>query len=85
MELAKERGKYESFEGSLWSQGILPIDSIQLLKESRHDYLEQDTSSTLDWDKLRQLVQRHGMRNSNTMAIAPTATISNIFRVSPSI
>ena len=85
MELAKERGKYESFDGSLWSQGIMPIDSIKLLADSRGEYLEQDTSSRLDWDSLRKLVQKHGMRNSNTMAIAPTATISNICGVSQSI
>lgn len=85
MELAKERGKYESFEGSFWSQGILPIDSIQLLKQSRGKYLDQNSDQTLDWDTLRQQVMTHGMRNSNVMAIAPTATISNICGVSQSI
>lgn len=84
-ELAEERGTYQSYEGSLWSKGILPIDSIQLLQESRGQYLEQNTSQTLDWDKLRKQVQKHGMRNSNTMAIAPTATISNICGVAQSI
>lgn len=83
--LAKERGAYESFEGSLWSKGILPIDSIQLLKNTRGNYLEQDTRSTLDWNKLRLQVKTVGMRNSNTMAIAPTATISNICGVAQSI
>ncbi len=82
--LAIERGSYESFKGSLWNRGILPIDSIALLKESRGQYLEQDTSTTLDWASLRAKVKK-GMRNSNTMAIAPTATISNIAGVSQSI
>ena len=85
MELAKERGKYESFRGSFWSQGILPIDSIQLLKQSRGKYLDQNSDQTLDWDVLRQQVIIHGMRHSNVMAIAPTATISNICGVSQSI
>lgn len=85
MELAKERGKYESFEGSLWSKGILPIDSIKLLQEARGKYLEQNTTTTLDWNTLREQVKKYGMRNSNTMAIAPTATISNICGVAQSI
>lgn len=84
-DLAKERGKYESYEGSLWSQGILPIDSIRLLQTARGKYLEQDTNQTLDWESLRRQVTTVGMRNSNTMAIAPTATISNICGVSQSI
>jgi len=84
-DLAAERGKYKSYEGSLWSKGILPIDSIKLLKEARGEYLQQDESKTMDWDALRDKVKRQGMRNSNTMAIAPTATISNICGVSQSI
>jgi len=84
-DLAKERGTYASYDGSLWSQGILPIDSIKLLKEARGDYLEQDMSSTLDWDALRKTILDQGMRNSNVLAIAPTATISNICGVSQSI
>lgn len=83
--LAKERGNYDSFEGSLWSKGVLPIDSIKLLKKYRGTYLEQNTKQSLDWEKLRQSVRQHGMRNSNVMAIAPTATISNICNVSQSI
>ena len=86
VELAAERGRYDSFEGSLWSQGILPIDSMQLLIDARQgDGLEVDTSSTLDWDTLRERVRETGMRNSNVMAIAPTATISNICGVGQSI
>jgi ribonucleoside-diphosphate reductase alpha chain len=85
--LAAERGKYPSFEGSLWSQGILPIDSIRILKEHRGGYLQQDESQSgrFDWNALREQVKTVGMRNSNTMAIAPTATIANITGVSQSI
>ena len=83
--LSEERGRYSSFEGSLWSKGILPIDSIDYLAEGRGNYLEIDRSHTFDWDSLRERVQKVGMRNSNTMAIAPTATISNICGVSQSI
>ncbi len=83
--LAEERGKYGSFEGSLWSKGILPIDSISLLQQARDSYLEQDRSQTLDWESLRVKVRTQGIRNSNVMAIAPTATISNICGVSQSI
>ncbi|WP_267256420.1 ribonucleoside-diphosphate reductase subunit alpha [Coxiella endosymbiont of Ornithodoros maritimus] len=85
MELAKERGPYQTFRGSLWSQNVLPIDSIQLLKRSRGKYFEQNTDQTLDWNALRKQVVAHGMRNSNVMAIAPTATISNICGISQSI
>ncbi|TNF33759.1 MAG: ribonucleoside-diphosphate reductase subunit alpha [Gammaproteobacteria bacterium] len=85
-ELAAERGRYSSFEGSLWSRGILPIDSIKLLRKERGaDYLQADDSQTLDWDSLRDTVKTQGMRNSNVMAIAPTATIANITGVSQSI
>ena len=84
-DLAEERGTYATFEGSHWSQGILPIDSIQLLEEARGGFLTMDRSSTLEWDSLRERVKKMGMRNSNTMAIAPTATISNICGVTQSI
>ena len=84
-DLAKARGSYPSYQGSLWSQGILPIDSIELLEKQRGKYIQQDKSSTMDWDKLRKKIKAQGMRNSNTMAIAPTATISNISGVSQSI
>lgn len=83
--LAAERGQYASYEGSLWSQGILPMDSSIKLMEERGNYIECDTSSTLDWDGLRKTVLAQGMRNSNCLAIAPTATISNICGVSQSI
>ena len=84
--LAEERGSYSTFEGSLWSQGKLPIDSVKILKENRgNDYIEVDESTTLDWDTLRERVKNKGIRNSNIMAIAPTATIANITGVSQSI
>ncbi len=83
--LAEERGTYSSYQGSLWSQGILPIDSVAKLREVRGDYLQQDSKTRMNWDSLRQRVTSIGMRNSNTMAIAPTATISNICGVSQSI
>jgi ribonucleoside-diphosphate reductase alpha chain len=85
-QLASERGNYSSYEGSLWSKGILPIDSIALLKKSRPvHYLDQNIQLKLDWESLRVKVRTQGMRNSNVMAIAPTATISNICNVSQSI
>ena len=84
-DLAEERGRYATFEGSLWSQGVLPIDSIEILKKGRGGFLKQDCSYSMDWDSLRQRIQHVGMRNSNTMAIAPTATISNICGVTQSI
>ncbi|MBV8047022.1 MAG: ribonucleoside-diphosphate reductase subunit alpha [Paludibacterium sp.] len=84
-ELAEERGRYPSYGGSLWDQGVLPQDSIKLLAEERGGNLEMDQSATLDWAPLRQRIRQHGMRNSNCLAIAPTATIANIIGVSASI
>jgi ribonucleoside-diphosphate reductase alpha chain len=84
--LAKERGPYSSFEGSLWSRGILPLDSLAQLKRERGaDYLDANFDATLDWNALKARVRTQGMRNSNVMAIAPTATIANITGVSQSI
>ena len=84
-ELARERGKYSSYKGSLWDQGILPLDTLDLLARERGGYVEVDRSSTLDWEALRQKIAQDGMRNSNCVAIAPTATISNIIGVDASI
>lgn len=84
-DLASERGTYASYPGSLWSQGILPLDSSQLLIEQRGNYIQCDSGSSMDWDSLREKVQQQGMRNSNCLAIAPTATISNICGISQSI
>jgi ribonucleoside-diphosphate reductase alpha chain len=84
-ELAEERGRYASYRGSLWDRGILPQDTLNLLQEERGGYIEADRSSTLDWEALRERIRNHGMRNSNCLAIAPTATISNIVGVSASI
>ncbi len=85
-DLAVERGAYSTFKGSLWDQGILPIDSLEIVAKSRPERMfEVDRTQRLDWDSLRAKVQKDGMRNSNVMAIAPTATISNICGVSQSI
>ena len=84
-ELAEERGRYSSFKGSLWDRGILPQDSLKLLREARGGYVEVDESTSLDWDALRERIAKYGMRNSNSVSIAPTATISNIVGVSASI
>ena len=84
-ELARERGRYSSYRGSLWDKGILPLDTLDLLARARGGYVEVDRSSTLDWDALRSKIAEHGMRNSNCVAIAPTATISNIIGVDASI
>jgi ribonucleoside-diphosphate reductase alpha chain len=85
-DLAVERGVYSTFKGSLWDQGILPIDSLEIVAKSRPERMfEVDRTQRLDWNSLRAKVQKDGMRNSNVMAIAPTATISNICGVSQSI
>ena len=84
-ELAQERGRYSSYRGSLWDRGILPFDSLDLLAQERGGYVEVDRSASLPWDQLRQRISEHGMRNSNCVAIAPTATISNIIGVDASI
>src|SRR6185436_11077140 len=84
-ELAEERGRYSSFGGSLWDKGILPQDSLKLLLDQRGGYVEVDMSESMDWKALRARIKEHGMRNSNCVAIAPTATISNIIGVSASI
>jgi len=84
-ELAEERGRYASYHGSLWDRGILPQDTIELLRQSRGGHVEVDSSATMDWDALRARISQHGMRNSNCIAIAPTATISNIVGVAASI
>jgi ribonucleoside-diphosphate reductase alpha chain len=84
-ELAAERGRYSSYRGSLWDRGILPIESHDLLAKARGGYVDVDRGATLDWDALRSRIKAHGMRNSNCVAIAPTATISNIVGVSASI
>jgi ribonucleoside-diphosphate reductase alpha chain len=84
-ELARERGRYSSYRGSLWDKGILPLDTLDMLSLQRGDYVEVDRSSRLNWDALRQKIASDGMRNSNCVAIAPTATISNIIGVDASI
>ncbi len=84
-ELAEERGRYTSYSGSLWDRGILPQDTLELLRQARGGYVEVDTSASMDWDTLRARIRQHGMRNSNCVAIAPTATISNIIGVSACI
>ncbi|MGC1878091.1 MAG: ribonucleoside-diphosphate reductase subunit alpha [Rhabdochlamydiaceae bacterium] len=84
-ELAKERGPYPSYKGSKWDRGFLPIDTIALLEKERGGDLEVDRTTTFDWTPVRESIKKHGMRNSNTMAIAPTATISNIVGSTQSI
>ena len=84
-ELAEERGRYSSYSGSLWDRGILPQDTLKLLREERGGYVDIDESATMDWNALRSRIRIHGMRNSNCVAIAPTATISNIIGVAASI
>ena len=84
-ELAAEKGAYSTYKGSKWDRGLLPIDTIQILQDERGGDLDVDRSSKLDWKVVRAAVKNHGVRNSNTMAIAPTATISNITGVSQSI
>ncbi len=84
-DLAQERGRYSSYRGSLWDRGVLPVDSLKLLAEQRGGYVEVDMSSAMDWNPLRERIAAHGMRNSNCVAIAPTATISNIIGVDASI
>lgn len=83
--LAKEKGAYQTFRGSKWDRGILPLDTLDLLERERGEAIPVDRSSTMDWDAVRALIKEHGMRNSNVMALAPTATISNISGCFPTI
>ncbi|MCP4099438.1 MAG: ribonucleoside-diphosphate reductase subunit alpha [Planctomycetaceae bacterium] len=83
--LAGERGTYSSYEGSKWDRGLLPIDTVAILEEERGMPIDMDKSTSMDWDKVRDLVSKNGIRNSNVMAIAPTATISTIVGVTQSI
>jgi ribonucleoside-diphosphate reductase alpha chain len=84
-ELAKERNPYPSYKGSKWERGLLPIDTIDLLEKERGEKVEMDRSSSMDWEKVRESIRKHGIRHSNVMAIAPTATIANIAGITPSI
>ncbi len=84
-ELAEERGRYATYRGSLWDRGILPQDTLEMLRQERGGYVEVEMSASMDWDALRTRIKQHGMRNSNCIAIAPTATISNIIGVSACI
>jgi len=84
-DLAKERGVYESYAGSKWSRGLLPIDTLEILEQERGIKLSVDKNSSLDWESLRQKIKLQGMRNSNCLAVAPTATISNIVGVVPCV
>lgn len=85
-ELAKERGVYTSYKGSKWDRGFLPVDTLHLLKKERGDlFCDFDSECSLDWTPVRESIQKYGMRNSNTMAIAPTATIANISSVTQSV
>src|SRR5207302_1407273 len=84
-ELAEERGRYASYKGSVWDRGSMPQDTLNLLREERGGYVDIDMSESMDWKALRERIKRHGMRNSNCLAIAPTATIANIVGVSASI
>ena len=84
-ELSEVSGPYETFKGSLWDQGILPLDSMRLLEQERGRKIEVDKSSQLDWEALKRKIKKNGIRNSNCVAVAPTATISNIVGVSASI
>ncbi|MCB0336675.1 MAG: hypothetical protein KDD62_10230, partial [Bdellovibrionales bacterium] len=85
-QLAQERGTYESYKGSKWDRGMLPIDTLALVQEARGaDYLDVDSAASMDWSVVRESVKKYGMRNSNTMAIAPTATIANITGITQSI
>jgi ribonucleoside-diphosphate reductase alpha chain len=85
IELAKERGPYSSYQGSKWSKGFLPIDTIDLLEKERGGFVQMDRAARMDWRPVRELLKKHGIRNSNVMAIAPTATIANIVGVSSSV
>lgn len=84
-DLAEERGRYSTFEGSKWDRGLLPLDTVTLLEQDRGVVLQVDRKSRLDWNGLRQKIQHQGMRNSNCLAIAPTATISNIMGCTPCV
>ena len=84
-QLAEQRGKYDSYSGSKWDRGLLPIDTLDLLENERGEPIDVDRETTLDWQVVRNAISKHGMRNSNCLAIAPTATISTIVGCTQSI